>query len=115
MNIDLTAEELEFRNEVRDFLATEYPQDIRRKRDEGIELSREDMVRWHKVLNQRGWFAVNWPVEYRRHRLVARTKVYICERTCGSKYTPGGAVRSEDGRSDHLYIRQREAKATFPA
>jgi alkylation response protein AidB-like acyl-CoA dehydrogenase len=64
MNIDLTTEELEFRDEVRQFLATRYPEDIRRKRNEGIPLEKEDMVRWQKVLNERGWFAVNWPVEY---------------------------------------------------
>ncbi len=64
MNINLSDEELAFRDEVRQFLAAEYPSDIRRKRDEGIQLTREDMVRWQKVLNDRGWFAVNWPVEY---------------------------------------------------
>ncbi len=64
MNIDLTKEELAFRDEVREFLATDYPQDIRRKQDEAIELSRDDMIRWQKTLYRRGWFAVNWPVEY---------------------------------------------------
>lgn len=64
MNIDLTNEELVFRDEVRKFLAEEYPEDIRRKRDEGITLTRDDMIRWQKILNDRGWFAVNWPVEY---------------------------------------------------
>ncbi len=64
MNIDLTNEELAFRDEVRQFLAEEYPEDIRRKRNEGITLERDDMIRWQKALNDRGWFAVNWPVEY---------------------------------------------------
>lgn len=64
MNINLSDEELAFRDEVRQFLADEYPPDIRRKRDEGIQLTRDDMVSWQKVLNDRGWFAVNWPVEY---------------------------------------------------
>jgi alkylation response protein AidB-like acyl-CoA dehydrogenase len=64
MNINLSDEELAFRDEVRQFLAAEYPSNIRRKRDEGIQLTRDDMVRWQKVLNDRGWFAVNWPVEY---------------------------------------------------
>ena len=64
MNIDLTAEELAFRDEVRQFLAEKYPEDIRRKRIEGIPLEKDDMVRWQKVLNEQGWFAVNWPVEY---------------------------------------------------
>jgi alkylation response protein AidB-like acyl-CoA dehydrogenase len=64
MNIDLTREELAFRDEVRKFLADEYPEDIRRKRNEGVTLTRDDMIRWQKALNDRGWFAVNWPVEY---------------------------------------------------
>ena len=64
MNIDLTEDELKFQLEAREFFATQYPDDIRRKRQAGIALSREDMVRWQKVLHERGWFAVNWPVEY---------------------------------------------------
>ena len=64
MNIDLTEEELRFREEVRQFLADEYPEDIRRKRNDVITLTREDMIRWQKILNGRGWFAVNWPVEH---------------------------------------------------
>ena len=64
MNINLSDEEIAFRDEVRQFLAAEYPPDIRRKRDEGVQLTRDDMVRWQKVLNDRGWFAVNWPPEY---------------------------------------------------
>jgi alkylation response protein AidB-like acyl-CoA dehydrogenase len=64
MNIDLTPEELAFRDEVREFLAKDYPEDIRRKRDEGVTLTRDDTVRWHKALYKRGWFAVEWPVEY---------------------------------------------------
>jgi alkylation response protein AidB-like acyl-CoA dehydrogenase len=64
MNIDLTPEERTFRDEVRQFLADNYPDDIRRKRDQGITLSPDDMIRWQKILNDKGWFAVNWPVEY---------------------------------------------------
>jgi len=64
MNIDLTEQELAFRAEVRQILKTDYPDDIRRKRDEGITLSREDMIRWQKILNKQGWFAVEWPLEY---------------------------------------------------
>jgi len=64
MNIDLTEEELAFREEVRQFFTSNYPEDIRRKRDDGITLSRDDMIRWQKVLSDKGWFAVNWPVEY---------------------------------------------------
>ena len=64
MNIDLSKDEIAFRDEVRQFFAEKYPQDIRRKRDEGVTLSRDDTIRWQKILHARGWFAVNWPVEY---------------------------------------------------
>ncbi len=64
MKIELTSEERAFRAEVRQFFADEYPDDIRRKRNEGVPLSRDDMVRWQKLLYRKGWFAVNWPVEY---------------------------------------------------
>ena len=64
MNIDLTKDELAFRDEVRHFFAEDFPADIRRKRDAGINLTREDTIRWQKSLNDRGWFAANWPVEY---------------------------------------------------
>lgn len=64
MNVNLTEQDIEFRDEVRTFLSEKYPADIREKRNAGIALSREEMVRWQKVLYEQGWFAVNWPVEY---------------------------------------------------
>jgi hypothetical protein len=64
MNVNLTAEEESFRDEVRAFLAEKYPADIREKQDNGIVLSREDIIRWQKILHEQGWFAVNWPEEY---------------------------------------------------
>lgn len=64
MNIDFTADELAFRDEVRDFLEAEFPADLRKKQALGIPLEKEDHVRWQKILYRRGWAAVNWPVEY---------------------------------------------------
>ena len=64
MHINLTKEEVAFREEVRQFFSDNYPEDIKRKQDEGIALSRADMIRWQKILYKQGWFAVNWPVEY---------------------------------------------------
>ena len=64
MNIDLTENEKAFQEDVRDFFRTRYPEDIRRKRNENVPLSRDDMIRWQKVLAEQGWFAVNWPEEH---------------------------------------------------
>lgn len=64
MNVNLSDDELAFQEEVRAFLAEKYPADIRHKQDNGIPLEKDDMVRWQKILYERGWIAVNWPVEY---------------------------------------------------
>jgi len=64
MNVNLSADEAAFQQEVRAFFRDRYPDDMRRKKDNGIELSREEIVRWQKILHAQGWAAVNWPVEY---------------------------------------------------
>ena len=64
MHVDLTAKEIEFQTEVRTFFAEEYPDDLRLKHDSGVELTRDDFIRWQRILFKRGWAAVNWPVEY---------------------------------------------------
>ncbi|HET6629534.1 MAG TPA: acyl-CoA dehydrogenase family protein [Woeseiaceae bacterium] len=64
MNIDFSDEELAFRDEVRSFLREKFPDDLRAKQRAGVTLAREDIVRWQKVLYERGWAAVNWPVEH---------------------------------------------------
>jgi len=64
MNVNLTADQTAFRDEVREFFVEKYPADLRQKQDEGVTLDREDTIRWQKLLNEQGWFAVNWPEEY---------------------------------------------------
>ena len=64
MNVTFTPEELEFRAEVRAFFETDFPQDILQKQRAAITLTREDVVRWHKVMFEKGWGAINWPTEY---------------------------------------------------
>jgi alkylation response protein AidB-like acyl-CoA dehydrogenase len=63
MNVDFSKEELEFQQDVRTFLRDKYPDDLREKTDSGITLSRDDLIRWQKIMYQQGWAAVNWPVE----------------------------------------------------
>jgi alkylation response protein AidB-like acyl-CoA dehydrogenase len=64
MNVNFSGDELAFRDEVRTFLRDKYPADIRTRQDSGIALGKDDVVRWQKILYERGWAAVNWPVEY---------------------------------------------------
>ena len=64
MNLDFSAEDLAFRDEVRSFIADSYPAVLRGKQEEGDELTKDDFLSWHKVLAKKGWVAPAWPVEY---------------------------------------------------
>ena len=64
MDIDFSKEDLAFGAEVRDFLANKYPKHVKEKQEQGISLSKQDMIDWHKSLYEQGWAGYNWPVEY---------------------------------------------------
>lgn len=64
MNADFTPEELQFQAEVREFLQSDFPAEYREKIEAGMRLSKEETVRWQKILYKKGWAAPGWPVEY---------------------------------------------------
>ncbi len=61
MDLSYSPDELAFRDEMRAFLRDELPKDIADKVRMGRELTKDDMERWHAILNARGWLAQNWP------------------------------------------------------
>jgi alkylation response protein AidB-like acyl-CoA dehydrogenase len=64
MDLNFTEGELAFRNEVRRFLDDKLPTEIAKKVIAGQELTKSDMERWHAILNEKGWLASTWPVEF---------------------------------------------------
>lgn len=64
MNLDFTAEELAFRQEVRSFLRAELPEDIRQKMFRQAHVGKDDLVRWQRILNAKGWAVPHWPREW---------------------------------------------------
>jgi pimeloyl-CoA dehydrogenase large subunit len=64
MDLRFTPDELEFRNEVREFFRTALPEDIRRKAVLGQRFSREELVRWQRILNKKGWATPAWAPEW---------------------------------------------------
>jgi alkylation response protein AidB-like acyl-CoA dehydrogenase len=64
MRLAFTAEEEAFRLEVRQFVRTRLPHDIRRKVELGLRLEHADYVAWFNVLEARGWLTPGWPVEH---------------------------------------------------
>ncbi|MGE2716109.1 acyl-CoA dehydrogenase family protein [Mycolicibacterium litorale] len=64
MQLALTEEEAAFRDELRTFYRTEIPAEIRERSRQGGEVSRDDILTSHKILNDHGLAVPNWPVEW---------------------------------------------------
>ena len=64
MDLQFTSEDLAFRNDVRAFLDANLPSDLQQKVRKHLRMSKDDYVRWHKILAAQGWVAPAWPVEY---------------------------------------------------
>jgi alkylation response protein AidB-like acyl-CoA dehydrogenase len=64
MNLDFSPEDIAFRDEVRAFVAENYPEQLRDKGSDREDLSKDDFLSWHKVLAKKGWVAPSWPKEW---------------------------------------------------
>jgi alkylation response protein AidB-like acyl-CoA dehydrogenase len=64
MDLDYSPEELAFRDEVRTWLRANLPEDLRTKVARHDDLSKDDLLRWHRILANKGWVAPWWPKEW---------------------------------------------------
>ena len=64
MDLNFSPEDIAFRDEVRSFIADNYPPQLRTKSEEGEELSKEDFLSWHRALAKQGWAGIAWPKEH---------------------------------------------------
>lgn len=60
----LTTDERAFADEVRDFVRTHCPADVRAKVMDAMSITSAERSAWHSALHERGWAAPHWPVEY---------------------------------------------------
>jgi len=87
MNIQFSADELAFREEVRQFIQDKFPADIRAKSETSIQFVKSDYVRWQQILFERGWAGENWPVELGGTGWTA-TQKYIFGEECAAAGCP---------------------------
>ena len=80
MELKLSKEDAAFRDEVRAFIAENYPAEMRVPNPE-TDLTKEQSLLWHRILYRKGWIAPLWPKEYggpgcssRRPRAPARCR-----------------------------------------
>lgn len=65
MDIKFSAEDLAFRDEVREFFATEYDTSAAQQANsDNGEAYKASIIAWQKKLHAKGWIAPGWPVEY---------------------------------------------------
>ncbi len=87
MNLNFTPEELAFRQEVREFVATHLPPDIQHKVINGLILDSTDYTRWQKILHAKGWGGVAWKPEFGGTGWTT-TQQYIFEEECAAAGAP---------------------------
>jgi alkylation response protein AidB-like acyl-CoA dehydrogenase len=87
MDLSYNAEELAFRDEVRSWLRGNLPAELRQKVESYQELSKEDLLRWHRILADKGWVAPDWPKEWGGTDWTV-TQRYIFEEECGFAAAP---------------------------
>src|SRR6202051_2046889 len=63
MELKLSNEDAAFRDEVRAFIAGNYPQAMRVPNPE-TDLTKEQSMLWHRILYKKGWIAPLWPKEH---------------------------------------------------
>ena len=65
MDINFSAEDVAFRDEVREFFDKEYDSEVsKRQADNHSSDYKSSIVAWQKKLHVKGWIAPEWPVEY---------------------------------------------------
>ena len=88
MDLSFSKEDLDFRQDVVNFLDAKYPEDIRERQDKRLPLDKEQNVRWQKILSKQGWFAVNWPSKYSGNPELSLTQKYILQNVLAEYNTP---------------------------
>ncbi len=87
MNLDYSADERAFRDDVRAWLRANLPAAMRDKVVRYAHLARDDLMGWHRILADKGWIAPAWPTEWggTGWNVVQR---YIFEEECGYAAAP---------------------------
>jgi alkylation response protein AidB-like acyl-CoA dehydrogenase len=87
MDLNYSPEETAFRDEVRGWIRDNLSPEVRDKVLNYRELSREDLLGWHRTLAARGWVAPAWPREWGGTDWTVVQR-YIFEEECGAAGCP---------------------------
>ena len=81
--VDTAKEYLHVLKQIKDDLAVLSEEDSILK-----EIAEEEIVRWQKILHNKGWFAINWPTEFSGYKELSVTEKYILQEELAKANTP---------------------------
>jgi len=87
MDLNYSPQEAAFRDEVRAWIGANLPTDARDKVLNYRELSKDDLLGWHRTLARKGWIAPFWPKEWGGTDWTVVQR-YIFEEECGAAGCP---------------------------
>jgi len=64
MDLNFTPEEQAFREQIHAWVAENLPKDISHKVHNSLQLTRDDMQRWARILGKKGWHGYAWPKQF---------------------------------------------------
>ena len=64
MDLAFTSQEQEFRETIRAWVQQNLPRELSHKVHNALQLTREDMQQWGKILGKKGWLGHAWPKEF---------------------------------------------------
>ena len=64
MRYQFSTEQLQFQQQVDDFLTDNLPAPVATKVRNGASVSKAELTDWTRILNAQGWAAPNWPEQY---------------------------------------------------
>ena len=64
MDLSYSADDLDFRDQVRVFLKESLDEKLAHKVSLGLPVSKQEHEDWHRLLHARGWLATNWPGQF---------------------------------------------------
>jgi acyl-CoA dehydrogenase len=90
MDLEFTAEEKAFQEEVREFLKASFPEHIRQatRKTTTVFVDAPPAMEWQKILVEKGWAVPSWPEEWGGTNWTA-TQKYIWAMECARAGTPG--------------------------
>lgn len=84
MDLQLSPDQAEFRQEVRAFIQERLPEEIRERMRVGHAPRTEDTIRWQRILNEKGWAAPHWPKVYGGAGLDTAKRLILLEELYGA-------------------------------